>query len=61
MTRHGCEIEPVELKLALSVKFYIYQPHPPTLPPGKVDMQLEIDHIVGSCRILCLVISGAGR
>ena len=50
MTRHGCEIEPVELKLALSVKFYIYQPHPPTLPPGKVDMQLEIDHIwlVGS-------------
>ena len=32
----------VELRLALS--FYYYQPH----PPGKVEMQLEIEHSIWS-------------
>ena len=42
-----------ELRLALSL---IITTHPRT--PGKVEMQLEMDHIwpVGSCGIVCLVI-----
>ena len=44
----------------ISFKFDYYHPPTPTLPPGKVEMQLEIDKIwsVGNWWIVCLVIFG---
>ena len=46
---------PVQVELSLALSLIIT-----THPPGKVEMQLEIDHIwsVGSWWIVCLVIFG---
>ena len=50
---------PVELRLALCLIITTPTTNP-TDPPGKVEMQLKIDHIwsVGSWWIVCLVVFG---
>ena len=37
------KFSPVETEISLKFDYY----HPPTPTPGKVEMQLEIDHIYG--------------
>ena len=45
--KFSCRSVQFELRLSLKPGYYHPHPPPPTHPPGKVEMQLEIDHIYG--------------
>ena len=51
------QLSPVPVRLALSL---IITTHPPPIPPGNVEIKLEVDHVwpVGNWWIVCLVIFG---